>query len=290
MSEPEKPVADETTAPKLDDSASSLDANGAADVATATTATPAPNDPSTLAAHVPPSEASLSVVPEVVSPGTVAAQVAAPPAEIAVAAPLAPVQPTPAIDPSTLEPPVPSGPYRTAPYEPPPARVGPTPWPILGPALTSFGALLWTFVVAGQFTTSWSTGKPLAQTTALGAVGIVSVVAWVLAVRRSRFAAPPSGSHVLVARGLASGLLAVLFFAICVVGAVFLAEASRTNHDLLVAFVLVAFSITAHVVGGKITAPEPPERTHGQKFVTVALWVVSLLLTLVAGADLAANG
>ncbi len=287
MSEPEKPVANETMAPKLDDSPSSLDAGGAATAAE--TATPAPNDPSTLAAHVPPAEASLSV-PEVVSPGTVAAQVAPPPAEIAVAAPLAPMQPAPAMDPSTIEPPVPSGPYRTAPYEPPPARIGPTPWPILGPALSSFGALLWTFVVAGQFTTSWSTGKPLAQTTALGAVGVVSVVVWVLAVRRSRLAAPPSGSHVLLARGLASGLLAVLFFGMCVVGAVFLAEASRTNHDLLVAFVLVAFSITAHVVGGKITAPEPPERTHGQKFVTVALWVVSLLLTLVAGADLAANG
>src|SRR5689334_7425060 len=69
------------------------------------------------------------------------------------------------------------GPY-TAPatggppiYYPPPCRApvggGPRrPWPVMGSALNVFGVLLWSFVVFGQFTTSWMSGAPLAEGTA----------------------------------------------------------------------------------------------------------------------------
>lgn len=193
--------------------------------------------------------------------------------------------------PTAAEAPVPSGPYRTPPYEAP----RPSPYgrrvmrPLLGPSLGTFGVLLWAYVVAGQLTTSWLTGRPLGNGVALAAVVLATFVAWALGMRRSLAVAPASPAGVV---GRAVGVLALCLamYLVTLVFAVFVGTTAAPGHDFGIAFALVTVAFVAVVLGRRLVTPEVHERTHGERVVTVAVWVTCLLLTFVAGVDLAANG
>jgi len=84
--------------------------------------------------------------------------------------------------------------------------------------------------------------------------------------------------------------MAFLLFLVCLVAATAAGGVSSRNHDLLIAFVLVVVSAVAAIAGSRLTSPTRAERTHRQRFSLVAMWVAGALITLVAAADLAANG
>lgn len=192
--------------------------------------------------------------------------------------------------PVVVEAPVPSGPYRTPPYEaPPPVYGGRVMRPLLGPSLGTFGVLLWAYVVAGQLTTSWITGRPLGNGVAVAAVVVATFAAWVLGLRRSLAVAPASPSGV-VGRGIGVGALCLAMFLVTLVFAVFVGTTVSPGHDFGIAFGLVFVAFVAVVVGRRLVTPEIQERTHGERVATVAVWATCLLLTFVAGVDLAANG
>ncbi len=201
-------------------------------------------------------------------------------------------------DPSALEAPVPSGaPYRVP--APPPAAepmtpeiyFGPTPRkprPLIGPALSVFAVMLWSFVVAGQFASSWSLGIQVRSSEALFVVVSLTFVAWIANMRRSRIALPPRVWTHLVWRSIGAGIVAFILFFCCLVAAT--ATNSAMNADFLVAAVLVLLSLVAAIGGAHLTSPVAPERTPRQRTVLIALWIAGTLLTLVAGVDLGAHG
>jgi len=162
--------------------------------------------------------------------------------------------------------------------------------PVLGPALSVLGVLLWAFVVFGQFTTSWMFGTPLGQGTAVLAILLLTLVAWIGAVRRSRDAVAPRTTLRLVARSVGIAILAFLFFVGCVMSATAAGGVLSRGHDLLIAFGLVVVSLAAAISGPRLTTSAPLPRTHRQRSLLVGMWLAGVLLTLVAGADLAANG
>ncbi len=165
------------------------------------------------------------------------------------------------------------------------------PWPVIGPTLSVFAVLLWTFVVAGQFTTSWTTGRPLPQGLALTAVVFGTLATWFVSVRRSHIAAPAASSLRMVGRALGVGALSFLSFVVTLVAVTTLASGSRSrDQDFFIACALVLCSLVAALLGARLTSPTPPARTHSQRFVRVTMWVFGVLLTLAAGVDLAANG
>ena len=202
-------------------------------------------------------------------------------------------QPEAPAPPSEL--PLPSGaPYRTheAPSAAPAAPFAKPkrPRPVLGPALSTFAALLWSFVVAGQLTTSWHLGAPLPQGVALSAVVLATLAAGLVGVRRSGLVAPPAQRAGLVGRAIAVFVLAFVLFLITLFAATMAGATALRDHDLLIAFGLVGLATAAAILGPKWTSPAPLERTHGQRFTLVVLWILGAVVTFVAGVDLAANG
>ncbi len=191
------------------------------------------------------------------------------------------------------EAPVPSGPYRTfeiipvlGPALPPPKR----PRPVIGPTLTTFAALLWSFVVAGQFTTSWLVGAPLPQGMAFFVVTLTTFAAWLSSVRLSGVVTPPRGRVWFLGRAVTIAFFASILFFGSVMAATIAGETVLRNHDLAIAFLLVVVATGAAILGPRWTSPAPLERTHGQRVRLVMLWIAGGLVTLVAGVDLAANG
>lgn len=256
---------------------------------------PAPPSPAALAPDAPAHthEAELPDVPE--EPGAEPPVDAAEGSAVEVPAqPPAPQAEGPVGPPSHAWPPVSAGPYRTPPYEPSPyvAR-GPRPaWAVMGPSLRVFAVLLWSYVVVGQFTASWPLGRPISPVVALALVALLTLLAWIAALRTSHAVAPAANALRFVARGLALATVgfALFFFAVVapMVGAVLMPH--MRGYDLLVGFALVSVSLGAALLGEHISySPDLPRpaRTHGQRFVLVVMWVAGALLTLVAGADLA---
>jgi hypothetical protein len=172
-------------------------------------------------------------------------------------------------------------------YVPPAPR---KPRPIIGPALSVFAVLLWAFVVFGQLTTSWLFGTPLGPKTATLLVFLTTIAALITSVRRSRVVAPPRNAWHLGWRGVGIAVLAFFLFLVTIVAATVVGNTSLHNHDMLIALVLVVLSTLAAFAGARLTSPAPPDRTHPQRVVLVLVWVAGVIVTLVAGADLATNG
>jgi hypothetical protein len=202
-------------------------------------------------------------------------------------------QPTAVGAPPLADLPIPSGAYRTPPFDTaPPVHLPPTrrPWVILGPALSVFAAALWAFVVAGQFTTSWTTGAPLGQGAAIAFVLLVTLAAWIAGLRAGQAAAAARNLGFLVARGIGVAFLAWVLFVLHLIAATVAGNVLSKSHDVLIPFVLVAVATVAAVAGPRITSPVRPIRSHGAKVALTVLWIGGALLTLLAGADLVANG
>ena len=202
------------------------------------------------------------------------------------------------LDAAAVEPAVPSGaPYRVP--APPPSPEPPAPElyfgppprkprPLMGPALSIFAVLLWSFVIAGQFASSWSLGIQVRSDPAFAIVVLTTLVAWIANMRRSAVAVPPRSKLHLFWRSVGAGVVAFVFFLLCLVAAA--AVNSAMNADFVVAAVLVLVSLLAAIAGPHLTSTTAPQRTPRQRTALVVLWIAGTLLTLVAGADLAANG
>jgi hypothetical protein len=174
-----------------------------------------------------------------------------------------------------------------SPFVTAPARTVGTPRPLLGPALRVYGALLWSYVVFGQFTTSWIDDRPLGEGWALLGVFATTATVAVLAVRRSVKVAP-TGAVGLVRRTAAAVAIALLAWFTTVAG-VTLSRAF--NGDTKNAMALVAMALTASIVGLRMNrAPEGTERMHGRRVLQVMIWITLAVVTLVAGAELVAVG
>ena len=195
-----------------------------------------------------------------------------------------------------MQAPPPSHPYRlpTTPVEPPMPvypdfRAPKKPRPILGSALAVYGVLLWSFVVAGELATSWISGVPISQGSALFMVFAATVTAWVVALRRSRAALPATTLGRFIWRGIGISALSFLFFFVTLIGATMFGQSTH-GHDFLIAFVLVSLALTGIVMGPRLTLPIRPQRTQGARFIVISMWIVGVILTFVAGAELATNG
>lgn len=203
--------------------------------------------------------------------------------------------PIPAPLPPSQRIPIPaSGPYRVPPVDQPMANWQPQPQPkqprpILGSAIAVYGVLLWSFIVAGQFATSWISGAPLSQGTAAFFVFVATGTAWGFALHRSRHALPSVAMGRFIWRGIGIGAIAFCFFFLTLVGATIFGQMTH-GLDFLIAFVLVATAMAAMIVGPRVTTPNRPARTHGMRFAVVSMWIVGVILTMVAGAELATNG
>jgi hypothetical protein len=174
----------------------------------------------------------------------------------------------------------------------PPEYVAPTrkPQPLIGPVLTVYGALLWSFVVAGQFTTSWMSSGPLGEGWAVLIVMVSTLSAGIWAIVRSHRSQPATPARLVgrTAFAFVGGLVA--WFATVFVAAIAGNVASR-NHDILIAFVLVALAVTTSIAGPRLTAPAATMGvSHGRKVVLAMVWVGLAIVTLIAGAELASNG
>jgi len=169
----------------------------------------------------------------------------------------------------------------------PPAR---KPRPILGASITLFAAMLWAFVVAGQLTTSWSSGAPIGQGTAAVFVLVATALGWIGGLRQGYAVTPSVTTGRLVGRAIGVGMLGFVLFVLTIFGAAIAGNVASKNHDFLVAFLLVMVALVAAIAGPKITSPVPIERTHRMRVALIAMWVAGTLVTLIAGIDLAANG
>jgi hypothetical protein len=170
-----------------------------------------------------------------------------------------------------------------------PFVAGPKPRPTLGPAFSVFAVLLWSFVVAGQFTTSWMSGGPLPPSIAFGFVVIASFVSWFTSVRLSAMARPARAASIVM-RAIGIGVLALLLFVFAVFAATVAGGASSHNHDLLIAFALVIVSAFAGMFGPRWTWPSRPERTPRQRSTHMLLWIAGTIVTLVAALELLVSG
>ncbi len=199
--------------------------------------------------------------------------------------PTPPTPPTPPTVPmATLPLPAPIRPTPSAPLSPAPSA---TPRPLLGPALRIYGALLWAYVVFGQFTTSWIDDRPLGEGWALLGVLATTATVAVLAVRTSVHVAPTTALGI-VRRTAAAVAIALLAWFSTVAG---LTVTRALNGDLKNAAALVFVALVASVVGLRMNRdPARDAAMHGRRVVQVMIWVTLSVVTLVAGAELVAVG
>ncbi len=164
------------------------------------------------------------------------------------------------------------------------------PQPLIGPVLSVYGALLWSFVLAGQFTTSWMNAGPMDERLALLTVFVATVGMGIIALRRAQVAAPTSVGRVLGRAVFAFVGAFIAWFATIFVAAIAGHSASR-NHDVLIAMFLLALAVTATVLGPRLTSPGPHAApSHGRKVIQVSFWAGLAVVTLIAGAELVSNG
>lgn len=199
---------------------------------------------------------------------------------------------------ATREPPSPAREAAPAPQPPPAAPVlvsspavfhAARPRPVLGPSLSVFGVMLWSYVVFGQFTTSWLPGgAPLGEGTAVFFVFVASVVAWVLAVRRS-LVVSVRGQQGIAGRAIRIGVLAWAWWLVTVVLASLFGQASGKNLDGPITGLLVLLSAFAVVQGRRLTLPERPPLTQRERVIARLLWAGAAAMTLAACVELAAG-
>ncbi len=216
-----------------------------------------------------------------------------------VTAPMPPVAPLPMPQPHTIPQPTASAPaLHLQAQNMGPAIIVPQipdylrrkPQPLIGPVLSVYGALLWSFVLAGQFTTSWMSSGPMDERLALFTVFLATVVTGIIALRRAQTAAPVTAGRVLGRAVFAFVGAGIAWFATVFVAAIAGNTASR-NHDVLIAMFLLALAVTATVMGPRLTSPGPHAApSHGRKVIQVSFWAGLAVVTLIAGAELVSNG
>jgi len=162
----------------------------------------------------------------------------------------------------------------------PPEVYGRRPRPVLGPALTVFGVLLWSFVVMGEFTTSWNSGAPLEEGTAIVLVVLATLTAWVFAMQGSTRGRPAQGTPRLIARSALVGLVAFLLWGLFVVMAAAIGKASSKSPDVAIASFLIVVAALAARAGPRLTTRERPPLTRARRAGSAVLWIGGAMVTL----------
>ncbi len=192
----------------------------------------------------------------------------------------------PAAPPPSTEP-VPSAPYRTA-LEPAPAFAprassAVTVW---GPVLQLLGVTLWAYVVMGQLVTTYAPGRHsmlLGEGTAVLFVLVASIVAWLVAVRRSLAAAPTLRTGGGVVRAFLVGMLASMSWCTVTAGAAVAGKSAAKNADGTITVMLLVVSIAAFVYGRRLSPrSDASPLTQRGRVVGRVLWTGAVVLTLVA--------
>jgi hypothetical protein len=162
----------------------------------------------------------------------------------------------------------------------PPEVYGRRPRPVLGPAITVFGVLLWAFVVMGEFTTSWNSGAPLEEGTAIVLVVLATLTAWVFAMQGSTRVRPAHGTPRLIGRSLLVGLVAFLLWCLFVVMAAAVGKASSKSPDVAIASFLIVVAALAARAGPRLTTRERPPPTRARRAGGAVLWIGVAMVTL----------
>jgi hypothetical protein len=118
---------------------------------------------------------------------------------------------------------------------------------------------------------------------------VATGAAWLFALQRSKSALPSPTMGRFIGRSLGIASLAAVFFFLTLIVATIFGQATR-GHDFLIAFLLVAASVAGIILGPRLTFPDRPARTQRMKFAVISMWIVGVILTFVAGAELATNG
>ncbi len=119
--------------------------------------------------------------------------------------------------------------------------------PIFGPSIWTFGALLWAYVVLGEYTTAGFIGEAIAGALLI----LVAAVSWTIAVRRS-LATPPRRFGVL-GRTLFPGAIALLLSIFCALFMNFVGESSHQNPDVPMTLAFMVLGMLAFFGGKRLT-------------------------------------
>jgi hypothetical protein len=162
--------------------------------------------------------------------------------------------------------------------------------PVLGPALTVFGVLLWAFVVMGTFTTSWLPGgdAPLGQGVAVVLVAAATVGAWIFTVRRSLAVVAPIARGP-VGRFAIVGLVAFALWVAVMILASIVGYASGSNVDMIMATVLLVVAVVAVVKGDAMLHRPSQAKRSAPRFVVLAAWLGAGIVTLASCVELVAE-
>lgn len=143
--------------------------------------------------------------------------------------------------------------------------------PVLGASLWIFGALLWAYVVMGE----WVIHLSLPEGLAVLIVAIAYGLAWVTS---GRGLGEGAGRWKVVVPGIAA---LVLFFVILLLVAG-LFGSGRRSTVAAVTVCLWFFSAAVYVLGRHLRARPRVTRSRWQAAGTIVLWIVSGLMTLVS--------
>jgi hypothetical protein len=134
--------------------------------------------------------------------------------------------------------------------------------------------------VIGAFTTSWvSGGAPLREGIAFELVALAVLVAWFLAVRRSR-SVPMHGTRGVIMRSALVGLVAFALWGLIVVLATLMGNASAKNVDGIVMACLRIVAGVAAFAGHRLTRHPRPVATRARRTAIVFAWMGVAMLTL----------
>jgi hypothetical protein len=161
----------------------------------------------------------------------------------------------------------------------------PRPKPLLGPVLSVAGALLWSYVVMGQLTTSWLSGQaPLGEGLALTGVMLSTGAALVVALSQSPAGAP--GASATVKRAGIVLVLSLLLVVAVVVLATVAGAMSRSNLDVPITLALLGTAVITLVSGWRLSRALAPPLSHRQRVFAIAFWAFAAAVTLTACGEL----
>jgi hypothetical protein len=147
--------------------------------------------------------------------------------------------------------------------------------------------LLWSYVVFGQFTTTWfPKTAPMSEGLAVFCVFTCTVAGWILAVRRS-LVVPVRSQQALYGRAINIGVLGAGWWLLTVILAAILGMASGKNVDILMMPVLLVVSVVAIVRGRRIAVPERLPLSQRERTLLTLLWTGGVAVTLGACVELA---
>jgi len=121
------------------------------------------------------------------------------------------------------------------------------PRPIIGTSVWTFGAMLWAYVVLGEYTTAGFIGEAVAGPILI----LVAAVSWAIAVRRS-LVTPPRRFGIL-GRALVPGAIALLLLTFCALFMNFVGESSHQNQDVPMTLAFMVLGMLAFFGGQRLT-------------------------------------